>query len=170
VTRAAQLLHGCTALLCCLALIVQYALVIGDLGVAFGSWRYFGFFTILTNLMVAIVSTATALRSGSPLASATLRHAALTSVLIVGITYSIALRSLWNPVGLQKLADIALHDLSPLLYLVAWVVAPHPGLRSAARWYRPSPISPMRRRGERSMAGMHTGFSIRACSAYPRWH
>lgn len=131
-TRTARLLHGATALLCWFALILQYALVIGDLGLVLGSWRFFGFFTILTNLMVAIVSTATVLRPGSPLTSSIARHAALVSILIVGITYSIALRSLWNPAGWQKLADIALHDLSPLLYLVAWVAAPHHRLRWSA--------------------------------------
>ena len=53
---------------------------------------------------------------------------AATSILIVGIVYSVALRALWHPQGLQKLADIALHDVAPLLWLGLWLAAPHPRL------------------------------------------
>jgi hypothetical protein len=50
---------------------------------------------------------------------------AATSILTVGIVYSLALRSLWSPAGLQKIADIALHDLAPLTWLALWHFAPH---------------------------------------------
>jgi hypothetical protein len=33
--------------------------------------------------------------------------------------YSLVLRELWNPEGAQKLADLVLHDLVPILY-AAW--------------------------------------------------
>jgi len=32
------------------------------------------------------------------------------------------LRNIWDPHGLQKLVDVLLHDLLPLLYLVFWFV------------------------------------------------
>lgn len=131
-TWTARLLHGAAALLCWSALLLQYGLMVGNLGFGLGSWRFFGFFTILTSMMVAIVATAAWLKPGSPLASATMRHAALVSILIVGITYSVALRSLWNPAGWQKLADIGLHDMSPLVYLAAWIAGPHRGLSWSA--------------------------------------
>lgn len=63
------------------------------------------------------------------MASPTARHAILCAIAIVGLTYSIALRSVWNPTDWQKLADFVLHDISPLLYAAAWLSAPHPGLR-----------------------------------------
>ena len=46
----------------------------------------------------------------------------------VGIVYSVALRGVWNPTGLQKVADVALHDATPVLWLVLWLSAPHPRL------------------------------------------
>ena len=41
---------------------------------------------------------------------------------IVGIAYSFLLRHLWNPQGLQKLCDILLHDLVPVLYVAYWLL------------------------------------------------
>jgi hypothetical protein len=32
------------------------------------------------------------------------------------------LRHIWNPQGWQKIADVLLHDLIPLLYVAYWVV------------------------------------------------
>ena len=53
---------------------------------------------------------------------------AATSIALVGLVYSIALRSLWDPQGLQKLADFLLHDAMPLLFLLMWAMAPHGSL------------------------------------------
>ena len=111
------------------ALALQLALIVRNLGPALGAWRFVGFFTILTNIGAATVATAMALDSHGPLASARTRLMAATSIALVGITYSLALRALWHPTGLQKVADMALHDAAPLLFLAVWVVAPHPGLK-----------------------------------------
>ncbi|MEO5947891.1 MAG: Pr6Pr family membrane protein, partial [Chitinophagaceae bacterium] len=43
-------------------------------------------------------------------------------IVIVGIVYSVALRKIWNPEGLQLIADRLLHDLIPLLYLIYWLL------------------------------------------------
>ncbi len=48
---------------------------------------------------------------------------------MVGIVYAVALKARWNPTGLQKVADVALHEAVPLLWLLVWVAARHPGLR-----------------------------------------
>jgi hypothetical protein len=50
---------------------------------------------------------------------------AATSILVVGIVYSVALRALWNPQGSQKLADLLLHDAAPLIWALLWIAAPH---------------------------------------------
>jgi hypothetical protein len=42
-------------------------------------------------------------------------------ITIVGIVYSLVLRDLWNPQGLQKLADLLLHDVIPVVYLIFWL-------------------------------------------------
>lgn len=110
-------------------LVLQLVLIVGNIGPALGLWRFIGFFTILTNIGVATVATAIALGSRGPLAGPRARLMAATSIALVGITYSVALRALWHPTGLQKVADIALHDATPLLFLAVWIFSPHPGLK-----------------------------------------
>jgi hypothetical protein len=110
------------------ALALQLALIIDNLGPALGLWRFVGYFTILTNVGVATVSTAVALGGGGMLGGARARLMAAASIAIVGLVYSLALRHLWNPTGLQKIADTALHDVTPLLFLAVWILAPHPRL------------------------------------------
>jgi hypothetical protein len=110
-------------------LALQLVLIIRNLGPPLGMWRFVGFFTILTNIGTATVATAIALGSQSLLANARARLMAATSIALVGIAYSVALRALWSPTGLQKVADIALHDATPLLFLAVWAVSPHPGIK-----------------------------------------
>jgi len=117
-----------TALIGWAALALQLALIIDNLGPALGLWRFAGFFTILTNVGVAVVASAIALDNRGALCGPRARLMAATSVAIVGIVYSFALRALWNPTGLQKLADLALHDATPLLFVVVWLLSPHPRL------------------------------------------
>lgn len=109
-------------------LALQLVLIMRNLGPGLGLWRFAGFFTILTNIGAAAVATALAIGSRGGLAGARARLMAATSILMVGFVYSVALRSLWNPSGAQRLADVALHDATPLLWLVLWLLAPHPRL------------------------------------------
>jgi hypothetical protein len=95
------------------ALALQQVLIANNLGFTVGLWRFFGFFTILANIGTATVATAIALGGRTSLASARARLMAATSIALVGITYSVALRALWQPTGLQKVADVALHDATP---------------------------------------------------------
>jgi hypothetical protein len=106
-------------------LALQLWIMLANMGLVPALWRFFGFFTILTNLGAAIVATAVALGSDGPLAGSRARLMAATSILMVAVVYSVALRALWNPTGLQKAADVALHDAAPLTWLVLWLIAPH---------------------------------------------
>jgi hypothetical protein len=86
--------------------------------------NYFSFFTILTNLLVAMVLTQLSLhkRSRDPFFTRpAVQATAAVSIAIVGIVYSLVLRQLWDPEGLQKIADIILHDAIPVLYVVYWL-------------------------------------------------
>ncbi|HKC02800.1 MAG TPA: Pr6Pr family membrane protein [Sphingomicrobium sp.] len=103
-------------------LALQFAVIVRNLGPATGLWRFVGFFTILTNIGAATVATAIALGATSGLGGARARLMAATSIITVGIVYSVALRALWSPTGLQKVADVALHDATPLLWLLLWLV------------------------------------------------
>jgi len=82
------------------------------------------YFTVLTNLVVALVTTASALRGDDD--SFLTRPGTMTAVavyiFVVGLVYSLFLRSVWDPTGLNKLADVALHDAMPILYVLYWLI------------------------------------------------
>jgi hypothetical protein len=82
---------------------------------------YFSFYTILTNLIVAVGLTCSLLladsRCGSFFSSPVLVSGTALYTAIVGALYSFLLRHLWNPEGSQKLADVLLHDVVPLAYV-----------------------------------------------------
>lgn len=131
VLRAGGLARGLAAVVAVVgwaALALQLALIVDRLGPGLGAWRFIGYFTVLTNLLAAVVATAVALGSGRRIGGARARLMAATSIALVGLVYSIALRSLWDPQGLQKLADFLLHDAMPLLFLLMWAMAPHGSL------------------------------------------
>jgi hypothetical protein len=100
---------------------------------------YFSFFTILTNILVALVFTAMVLSSGSGRPAAgwgqffrrsSVQAAVAGYIAIVGIVYRLLLRQLWNPQGAQWVADVILHDVIPVGYVLYWLLfAPKNGLR-----------------------------------------
>src|SRR2546430_1029791 len=113
------------ALVCWGALLLQLWLILAN-GHANGQpvfeilTNYFSFFTILNNLFVATMFTWTALTPHGPPPG--LRTAVAVYIAVVGLGYSLLLRHIWDPQGLQKLADILLHDVMPLAYVIFWIV------------------------------------------------
>src|SRR5262249_54181662 len=91
-------------------------------------WRFFGFFTILANLAVAVVATAMVIAPNGRLASARSRLATATAIALVAIVYSLLLRAHWQPTGWYAIADHGLHDVVPPLFLLVWLVSDHGGL------------------------------------------
>lgn len=87
--------------------------------------RFFSFFTILTNLLVAIFASLKLFAKNDRFTSWLLNYRAETAItlyiVIVGLIYNIILRSIWNPTGLQKVADELLHTVIPLLFLGYWI-------------------------------------------------
>jgi hypothetical protein len=118
-----------TAIVGWTALTLQLFILVSQIGPTAGVWRFLGYFTILSNIGVATIATAAALGSTSELAGPRARIAGLTSILTVGLVYSLVLRSTWNPQGLQKLVDTALHDWTPILFAVLWALMPHGDIR-----------------------------------------
>ena len=98
-------------------------------GVGLGTWRFVGFFTILSNTGIAIIATAIALGREGRLTGPRARLMGITAIVTVGFVYSLLLRSLWNPQGLQKLVDAILHDGTPILFAILWAMMPHGELR-----------------------------------------
>jgi hypothetical protein len=95
---------------------------------------YFSFFTILTNLIAALGLTFSLLapssRWGAFFSSAGVSSGTALYIAMVGTVYSLLLRHLWNPEGLQKVADVILHDVVPVTYVAWWILfVPKSGLR-----------------------------------------
>jgi hypothetical protein len=102
---------------------------------------YFSFFTILTNLLVALQYSfllwSLHSAAGRWFSRSAVQAGSAVYIVIVAVTYSLLLRNIWNPRGWQKVADVLLHDVSPLLGLGYWLFfAPKDGLRwsDAGRW------------------------------------
>jgi len=110
-------------------LILQYWLIARNLGAAEAPWRFVAYFTILANIGTAIVATAIAAGNRGVLAGPKAKFIAAMSIALVGLIYSLWLRATWNPEGLQKLADHALHDAVPVLFLGAWLAGLHEQLK-----------------------------------------
>ncbi len=83
-----------------------------------------GYFTILSNLFVALTAGAVALAPGSRLASPMLRGCATTAIVVVGLGYHLLLRQIWDPQGWQWVADNLLHYAVPVAALAHWLWFP----------------------------------------------
>lgn len=90
-----------------------------------GLVKYFGFFTVTTNIFVALTLTMPAFapgtRIGRFLAGPQVWACAATNIAFVGLGYHFLLRDLWNPVGPQWLADQILHYITPLAFCTYWL-------------------------------------------------
>ena len=84
--------------------------------------RFFSFFTILTNTIVAIYFTSITLKSSSivPENNSSKLTAITVYITLVGLIYQIILRHLWQPTGLQRIVDELLHTIIPILVIVFW--------------------------------------------------
>jgi len=115
-------------------LVLQYVLLIAatwsDIGPWLGTLRYVSFFTILSNLAVALTTSA-AWRGGAAawqrfFGSARVQGGTALCIAIVCAIYHFLLASTWSPQGLQLVADVALHYVVPVLYVGWWVACvPH---------------------------------------------
>ncbi len=88
--------------------------------------RYFSYFTITTNLIVATCCTILLFKPDSKWGNFFSRQKTLTAItiyiLIVGIIYNLILRFIWSPEGLQMIVDELLHSVIPILFLICWII------------------------------------------------
>ncbi len=93
-------------------------------GVAHAVGTFLSYFTLVTNLLAAAAMTLWARGGGtSGLLSRYQGAAALAVYLcVVGLVYLIHLRQLWQPTGLQQIADVLMHYVTPPACAVYWVV------------------------------------------------
>ena len=110
-----------------LALSIQLALANGKTA-SDGVIVFLGYFTVLSNLFVALAAALPLIAGLSSLGRwfgrPTVLGCATTSILTVGIGYHLLLRNVWAPQGLQLLADVVLHYVVPISAFAYWVAFP----------------------------------------------
>ncbi|MEO9257528.1 MAG: Pr6Pr family membrane protein [Crocinitomicaceae bacterium] len=109
------------------AVIAQYVLMVQNrhVSIAEVSIRFLSFFTILTNIVVAIYFTCILLIKNLDtklIGKAGTRTAIAIYITMVGSVYQLALRHVWQPEGLQRIVDELLHSVIPILVIIFWAV------------------------------------------------
>jgi len=95
-------------------------------------WAMLRFFTVIANLLVAIVFTILAL---SGRVAPSLLGCITLAILFVGVVYTLLLRGLIELSGGARWADLLLHHVTPVLVPLFWLVfARKGGLRSVDPW------------------------------------
>ncbi len=108
-------------------LILQVILSATAEGGRFGSasgrvFNYFCFFTVQSNIVVAVTTGLLAVRLGRASTSFRIfRPVGLVGIVITGIVFHLALRNLQELTGWDAVADFILHTASPLMAAAGWV-------------------------------------------------
>jgi hypothetical protein len=93
-------------------------------GLIGGIVSYFGYFTILTNILVCFCLTlpliAPASSPGRFFGRSDVTAGVATSIVFVGLAYHFLLRNVWNPQGPNLVANVLLHYVTPILFLAYW--------------------------------------------------
>jgi len=88
--------------------------------------RFFSFFTILSNILVALALTLPVLAprsaGGAFFARPTVRTAVASYIVIVFVIYHWLLAGLRDPQGLAWVADALLHKVMPIAYVLDWLL------------------------------------------------
>ena len=130
--RALRLLATVAMLTGWAALLLQLWLTLGIViaqgrGWPMGLVVYFGFFTILTNLLATMALSAWRIGPGFPghrwLTNPVTLTTAAAAITMVGLVYFFILRHTWKPEGAQFVADAVLHYVMPAMVVVFWAWA-----------------------------------------------
>lgn len=97
--------------------------------------KFFSFFTVLSNIAVGLALAAPVMAMERPIglwaARAGTRVAIGVYIAVTAGIYHTLLAGLWRPTGLQWVADVLLHSVSPALFLLDLLLIPP---SEAARW------------------------------------
>ena len=108
-------------------IIAQYVVLItegtfGGLGAT--TLAYFGFFTVLTNILVALAFSVPLLKPTSRLRQfferQSVRAAIALYIFVVAVIYYGVLAKDHHPEGISAVLNVGLHFLLPVLYLIDW--------------------------------------------------
>ncbi|HEX7854225.1 MAG TPA: Pr6Pr family membrane protein [Sphingobium sp.] len=118
----ARICAGVVSLFAWAGLVVQFGATFADHGsVAEAVWILVRFFTILTNIMVAVVFGAVALDMRR-IATPSLVGCTVLSIILVGVVYAVLLSGLAVLSGAAMLANILLHRVTPIIAPLWWLL------------------------------------------------
>jgi hypothetical protein len=109
------------------AVIVQFYFYIGNAAASLPEMviRFFSYFTILTNILVALSCTSLVFfansKWGRHFGTVQTQTAITVYIVVVGLVYNTVLRFIWQPQGMQRVVDELLHLILPVLCLVYWL-------------------------------------------------
>ena len=113
------------------ALVLQFSLTIKTTDVTGFSniktiTNFFSYFTILSNILVAVSLTVSLLnpasRTGTFFLKTSVQSSIAVYIFIVGLVYNLVLRNIWSPKGWQLVADNLLHVAVPVLFVLYWII------------------------------------------------
>ncbi len=108
------------ALAACAGLVVQFEASFAQLGsVAVTLWVQARYFTIIGNLLVALLFIRLAIGRGT--ASASVMGGITLTIALVGIVYALLLRGLVRLSDSELLANLLLHQVTPVLVPLFWL-------------------------------------------------
>jgi hypothetical protein len=88
--------------------------------------EYFSYFTLDTNVLVAVAMGWSALAPesgpGKFFSKPGVRAAITLYILLVALVYHFMLREIWTPYGWEKIANFILHYVTPILMLCNWLL------------------------------------------------
>jgi len=124
------------------ALGLQYGLMLGgatDKSVGELTLNFFSYFTILSNILVALALTAPAVAPNSRIGRWTLsegvRAAVAMFIVVVGVVYHFLLAGVWEPQGWALVGNSLLHYVMPIAFVVDWLAFTRKG---RLRWIDPA--------------------------------
>ncbi|MFN3754104.1 Pr6Pr family membrane protein [Flavobacterium sp.] len=87
--------------------------------------RFFSFFTIVTNSLVALYFSVLWYKKPNSLLTRFEQPGFLTATTLyiatVGAVYQLVLRGIWEPTGMQRIVDELLHSVIPVYVIVFWI-------------------------------------------------
>ena len=128
----ARIAAAIVALVALAGLVVQFAATLDQTGSVAGTlWVLLCYFTVLTNLLVALAFGWVAI-GGRP--HPRRLAGVMLAILLVGIIYGLLLRGLLTLSGSALLADTLLHKVTPVLVPLWWIAF---AVRGQLRWRDP---------------------------------
>ena len=125
---------GCIAAVAWLGLVIQCVSTFQvNQSVWLTLWIVFAYFTILTNLLVAVVFTALAVER-TPMRASWVVAGTMLSILLVGIIYALLLHGKTELSGGSAVANVLNHMATPVLIPLFWIIFTPKG---QLRWSHP---------------------------------